>query len=220
VHTDDGKRHSHAGGDSPHHHVADGSIIPDETTRATAAAGTLSAATGTLATGILAKAESGASKHHLVEEDDSEGPAHTHADGTMHGHPGGDLPHHHDDSEGPAHTHADGTMHGHPGGDLPHHHDDSEGPAHTHADGKMHGHPGGDLPHYHDSTGGLVFDLPKQAAKLVMNKGRPLLKPPPQTIPNASAVVATVGESSSKTNSNSTGTSESPESTQIHQVSV
>ena len=193
VHTDDGKRHSHAGGDSPHHHVADGSIIPDETTRATAAAGTLSAATGTLATGILAKAESGASKHHLVEEDDS---------------------------EGPAHTHADGTMHGHPGGDLPHHHDDSEGPAHTHADGKMHGHPGGDLPHYHDSTGGLVFDLPKQAAKLVMNKGRPLLKPPPQTIPNASAVVATVGESSSKTNSNSTGTSESPESTQIHQVSV
>jgi len=208
AHTD-GEEHLHAGGDGPHHHAADGSIIPDETTRAAAAAGTLAAATGTLAAGILAKAESGAGKHHLVE----------------------------DDSEGPAHTHADGTMHGHPGGDLPHH---------------------------HDSTGGLVFDLPKQPAKLVMNKGRPLLKPPPQTIPNdgddavdadaeheqptvmttaatpaekggsaraiaaaptsgdspAPAVVATVGESSSKTNSNSTGTSESSASTQIHQVSV
>jgi len=55
--------------------------------------------------------------------------------------------------------------------------DDSDGPSHTHADGTAHGHPGGDMPHHHDKDGAIVFDLPKKPAKLVMNKGKLLLKP-------------------------------------------
>jgi hypothetical protein len=113
----------------------------------------------------------------------------------------------HEAHDGELHSHADGTGHGHPGGDLPHHHgkdgaiileggtdddgaasedgaskhhlvdDDSDGPTHTHANGTAHGHPGGDLPHHHDKDGAIVFDLPKKPAKLVMNKGKLLLKP-------------------------------------------
>lgn len=190
----EGEKHSHAGGNSPHHHASDGSIIPDETTRPAAAAGT--------SAGTPSQSGSGASKHHLVD----------------------------DDSEGPAHTHKDGTTHGHPGGDMAHH---------------------------HDASGGIVFDLPKKPAKLVMNKGKLLMSP--QTTQNnddtvdadtvheqpaalapthkltakdekakaaagppagdsAPAAVATVESRSSKANTNGTGTPESPASNQIRQV--
>jgi hypothetical protein len=82
--------HTHVGGEAPHHHHADGSIILD----ADASAGAES-----FLAGESADSQSGASKHHLVD-DDSKGPKHTHADGTTHGHPGGDLPHHHDKDGG------------------------------------------------------------------------------------------------------------------------
>ena len=74
-----------------HEHGADGQIISDE---------------GAHSAGSRAASEPGedaetpgASKHDLVD-DDSEGPQHSHRDGTLHGHPGGDLPHHHDASGG------------------------------------------------------------------------------------------------------------------------
>lgn len=50
------------------------------------------------------------------ELEDEEPLEHTHPDGTMHTHEGGDEPHHH---------HADGTMHDHEDGNEPHTHDDS-----------------------------------------------------------------------------------------------
>jgi hypothetical protein len=117
---------------------------------------------------------------HEAHDTHGDGELHSHADGTGHGHPGGDLPHHHG---------KDGTMIPEEGTDddgaasedgASKHHladDDSNGPTHTHANGTAHGHPGGDLPHHHDKDGAIVFDLPKKPAKLVMNKGKLLLKP-------------------------------------------
>jgi len=110
---DDGEEHTHEGGDSPHDHGPDQSMIP--------VADADDGAAGSLA-GAPVGSSTGASKHDLVD----------------------------DDGDGPAHTHADGTTHGHPGGDMPHH---------------------------HDGSGGIVFDVPKKPAKLVMNKGKLLLKP-------------------------------------------
>jgi len=111
-HAHDGKRHTHTGGDRPHHHADDGSIVYDgnnaaEPEVAKEAAPHHHADDGSVvydgnkaAEPEVAKeagepAEDGARKHELVD-DDGEGPTHTHADGTQHGHPGGDMPHHHD----------------------------------------------------------------------------------------------------------------------------
>lgn len=116
---DDGEEHSHEGGDSPHDHGPDQSMIP--------VADADDGAAGSLA-GAPVGATTSASKHDLVD----------------------------DDGDGPAHTHADGTTHGHPGGEMPHH---------------------------HDGSGGIVFDVPKKPAKLVMNKGKLLLKPSEEGLP-------------------------------------
>lgn len=119
---------------------------------------------------------------HEAHDAQGDGELHSHADGTGHGHghPGGDLPHLHGKDgmilpEGG--TDDDGAAS--EDGASKHHlvDDDSDGPTHTHANGTAHGHPGGDLPHHHDKDGAIVFDLPKKPAKLVMNKGKLLLKP-------------------------------------------
>lgn len=88
-HEHDGEMHAHAGGDRPHHHAADGSIVYEEDSSA------LSSPIGKPAT----PGEQAAGKHDLVD-DDGDGPMHTHHDGTEHGHPGGDMPHHHDEDGG------------------------------------------------------------------------------------------------------------------------
>ena len=60
-----------------------------------------------------------------VEHDEE----HMHADGTVHSHAGGDVPHEHDPVMGPVvhqHTHVDGTSHAHENGNEPHEHINGE----------------------------------------------------------------------------------------------